>query len=34
MKTSQATATVFISHSHQDNELVRDLAVPVARGGS
>ena len=33
MKTSQATGKVFISHSHQDNELVRDLARRLEGAG-
>src|ERR1043165_915924 len=33
MTTPQATGTVFISHSHQDNELVRDLARRLRDAG-
>jgi hypothetical protein len=33
MKTSQATGCVFISHSGQDNELVRDIARRLRDAG-
>ena len=33
MKTARATGKVYISHSHQDNELVRDLARRLEGAG-
>ncbi len=33
MTKSRATGSVFISHSHQDNELVRDLARRLREAG-
>lgn len=33
MTTSRATGRVFISHSHKDDELVRDLARRLCRAG-
>ena len=33
MKTSQATGCVFVSHSGQDNELVRDIARRLRDAG-
>jgi len=33
MTTTRATGRVFISHSHQDDELVRDLARRLREAG-
>src|SRR5437762_1371747 len=33
MATARATGSVFISHSHEDNELVRDLARRLREAG-